>query len=86
MTNTGNNWSVVDGKLVRSFRFSTFTAAIAFVKNVGQIAETENHHPSILVEYTMVTLKTVSKDKGNIITDLDYRLASKIDEHYILYS
>lgn len=86
MTNTGNNWSIVDGKLVRSFRFSTFAAAIAFVKNVGQIAETENHHPSILVEYTTVTLKTVSKDKGNIITDLDYRLASKIDENYILYS
>lgn len=86
MTNTGNNWSIVDGKLVRSFQFSTFAAAIAFVKNVGQIAETENHHPSILVEYTTVTLKIVSKDKGNIITDLDYRLASKIDENYILYS
>ena len=85
MKNIADNWSVVDGELVRSFRFSTFAAAIAFVKDVGQIAETENHHPSILLEYTTVTLKTVSKDKGNIITDLDYGLASKIDENYVFY-
>jgi 4a-hydroxytetrahydrobiopterin dehydratase len=84
MKNVAHNWSVVDKKLVRSFHFSTFSAAIAFVTDVGRIAEIENHHPNILVEYTTVTLTTVTRDKGNTITDLDHRLASKIDENYIL--
>ena len=84
MKNLANNWSVVDEKLVRSFRFSTFSAAIAFVTEVGRIAEIENHHPNILVEYTTVTLTTVTHDNANTITDLDHGLASKIDESYIL--
>ncbi len=84
MNNLEHKWSVVDEKLVRSYNFSTFSAAIAFVTDVGRISEIENHHPSILVEYTTVTLTCVTHDKGNAITYLDHRLAAKIDNNYIL--
>ena len=84
MKNLANNWSVVDEKLVRSFRFSTFSAAIAFVTEVGRIAEIENHHPNILVEYTTVTLKQYQKTRKYNYR-FDYRLASKIDENYVFY-
>ncbi len=44
---------VVDGvmQLSREFKFKNFEQAMAFTNRVGEIAETENHHPAILTEW-----------------------------------
>ena len=49
---------VVDGimQLQREFGFPDFVSALAFSNRVGELAETENHHPAILTEWGRVTV------------------------------
>lgn len=42
-------WVLEEGKLVRRFQFKDFKEAIAFVNKVADLAESEGHHPNILV-------------------------------------
>lgn len=47
-------WQVVEGsgsqKLERTYKFGNFSAALAFVNQVGALAEAEDHHPRIVLE------------------------------------
>ena len=42
-------WTLEEGKLVRRFKWKNFKEAISFVNKVADLAESENHHPNILV-------------------------------------
>jgi 4a-hydroxytetrahydrobiopterin dehydratase len=54
------DWEVieVDGvkRLRRVFKFKNFAQALAFTNQVGQVAEREDHHPSLLTEWGNVTV------------------------------
>lgn len=72
-------WSLEEGKLVRRFEFRDFREAIAFVNKIADLAESEQHHPNILVfgwNKVKLTLFT-HKIKGLHLND--FILASKID-------
>lgn len=43
-------------RLVKIYRFANFNDAMAFSQRVAQLADEENHHPSILTEWGKVTL------------------------------
>ena len=43
-------------KLQRVFPFKNFAGAMAFAVKVGELAESANHHPAILVEWGKVTV------------------------------
>lgn len=53
-------WKVIDQdgekRLVRSYSFENFSRALAFTDKVGQLAEQEDHHPSLLTEWGKVTV------------------------------
>jgi 4a-hydroxytetrahydrobiopterin dehydratase len=53
-------WQVVehDGikRLERVFKFKNFVQALAFANQVGELAESEGHHPAILTEWGRVTV------------------------------
>jgi 4a-hydroxytetrahydrobiopterin dehydratase len=53
-------WSILekDGvkRLERRFKFRDFADALAFTAKIGQLAESEGHHPSILTEWGRVTV------------------------------
>ena len=53
-------WKVIEEggepRLVREFKFKDFSGALAFANKVGAIAEEEDHHPALLVEYGKVTV------------------------------
>jgi 4a-hydroxytetrahydrobiopterin dehydratase len=68
------SWSEVDGALQREFVFDDFAAAIAFVDRVAELAQAEDHHPWIGVDYRNVTLRWVTHSAGGI-TDRDRELA-----------
>ncbi len=72
------DWSEVDKALERTFEFADFVAALAFVNRVGELAEAENHHPDIAINYNRVTLRWWTHTAGGI-TDRDRDLASKTD-------
>ena len=68
-----------DGKRIeRSFKFKNFRAALAFVDQVGGLAEAEGHHPDISFGwgYATVSLHT-HKIKG--LHENDFIMAAKIN-------
>ncbi|MFL2629809.1 MAG: 4a-hydroxytetrahydrobiopterin dehydratase [Flavobacteriaceae bacterium] len=74
-----NDWKKESGKLIKSFKFNDFKEALEFINDVGQIAESLNHHPKIINVYNSVEIQLWTHDQ-NSITDLDYNLAREIDK------
>ena len=75
-----NEWSVNDNQemIFKKFKFSNFKKAISFANEVGEIAETEGHHPDISIGwgYCLVMVHTHAI---NGLSINDFILASKID-------
>ncbi len=72
-------WHEIDNKLICEHQFESFAAAFSFLKEVAGLAEQFNHHPTIINEYTRVRLELTTHDAGNVITDLDRKLAEAIE-------
>jgi 4a-hydroxytetrahydrobiopterin dehydratase len=68
-------------RIERGFRFRNFREALAFVQEVGELAEAEGHHPDISFGWgnAMVSLQT-KKIKG--LHENDFIMATKIDRIY----
>ena len=66
-------------KLVRTFDFPDFVSALAFANRVGALAEVENHHPQLIVEWGRVDVSWWT----HIIDGLhlnDFIMAARCDE------
>jgi 4a-hydroxytetrahydrobiopterin dehydratase len=61
-----NNWQLENNEQVKTFQFSDYKAVMAFVNEVMQIADKQNHHPSLLVEYVLVTVHVTDHDLGRV--------------------
>jgi 4a-hydroxytetrahydrobiopterin dehydratase len=72
---TPEGWSEVDGALERTFTFPDFCQALAFVNRVGALAEAENHHPDVALQWGRVTLRWRTHS-ADAITDRDRDLAA----------
>ena len=74
------HWHVVDEHhIVRAYKFPDFKSALAFVNQVGELAEQQGHHPDILLGWgkVQITLWTHAVDG---LTESDFILAAKIDK------
>ena len=73
-------WALVDDahRIERTFQFPDFREALAFVQEVGDLAESQGHHPDVSFGwgYATVTLRT-KKIKG--LHENDFIMAAKID-------
>ena len=72
------DWHLEDGKLIRDYTFTDFSAAMVFVNKVADLAESANHHPDINIRFNQVRLALISHDSGGI-TRRDIKLAVRID-------
>ncbi|MFM7393443.1 MAG: 4a-hydroxytetrahydrobiopterin dehydratase [Cyanobium sp.] len=72
------DWSLVNGKLHREFRFADFSAAFGFMTQVALAAETLGHHPEWSNVWNRVSIDLTTHDTGGLST-LDRDLASRID-------
>jgi 4a-hydroxytetrahydrobiopterin dehydratase len=72
-------WNDVDGALEREFVFDGFAQAIDFVDRVAELAEAENHHPWISIDFRRVRLRWTTHSAGGI-TDRDHELARRSAE------
>jgi 4a-hydroxytetrahydrobiopterin dehydratase len=72
------DWQVVNGKLNRTFKFSNFVDAFAFMTKVAIVAEKMDHHPEFYNVYNRVVIDLVTHDTGGI-SPLDIELATKIN-------
>lgn len=68
-------------QLEKVFQFDSFVKALDFTNQVGEIAEQQGHHPSLLTEWGKVTVTWWShKIKG--LHRNDFIMAAKTDELY----
>jgi 4a-hydroxytetrahydrobiopterin dehydratase len=77
------NIEVRDGimQLEKSFSFKDFAEAIAFTDKVGELAESEGHHPALLTEWGKTTVTWWShKIKG--LHRNDFIMSAKTDQLY----
>lgn len=62
----------------REFVFQDFSAALAFVNQVGAIAEEEGHHPDICIWWNKVRLELATHEIGGLSTN-DFIIAAKVN-------
>jgi len=72
-------WEVVDNHLVKTFSFRSFRDAIGSIVRISFEAEESNHHPEIRCAYNTLEIRLCTHDAGDIITDKDLSLATKIE-------
>lgn len=72
-------WTENNNQLCRTFQFSDFSEAFAFMTRVALIAEKLDHHPSWSNTYNTVDIRLSTHNAGDIITEKDRQLAEKID-------
>ena len=79
-----DGWDVKKNKnetyfLEKNFKFKNFSASQKFVNIVGNIAETEGHHPDIIFGWGYATIQIFThKIKG--LVESDFILAAKINK------
>jgi len=73
-------WHEENNTLYRSFIFSDFSEAFAFMVRVALLAEAHNHHPRWTNSWNKVEIWLSTHDAGGIVTEKDHILAQAIDQ------
>ena len=78
-------WKLLDDagipKLDRVFRFSDFQQALDFTNSIGNLAESEGHHPKIVTEWGRVGVTWWTHKIRNLHRN-DFIMAAKTDQLY----
>ena len=76
-----SEWEARDEKKIhKQFSFKNFKEALAFINKVGEIAESEGHHPDIrLFDYKNVEIELSTHAVGGL-SENDFILAAKIEQ------
>ena len=74
------NWELRDDghRIERAFSFRNFQEALSFIRDVGDLAESEGHHPDISFGWGYATISLRTK-KIKVLHENDFIIASKID-------
>lgn len=74
-----NGWEVIEEHHLRKdFKFGDFREALGFVDRIGEIAESEGHHPDISFGWGYAQIK-IWTHKIDGLSESDFILAAKID-------
>ena len=77
--NKSKDWGSSKKKLERTFKFKDFNESIDFVNKVAKIAEKQNHHPDITINYNKVKISITDHEKGGV-SDKCRKLVKSINE------
>lgn len=66
------------GHLERTYEFRNFCEALAFANRVGELAETQRHHPDLHVAWGRCTVE-IWTHKIDGLTESDFYFAAKVD-------
>ena len=77
--NESKGWGDSKQKLERTFKFKDFNESIDFVNKVAKIAEQQNHHPDIEINYNKVKISITDHEKGGV-SDKCHKLVKSIDD------
>ncbi len=71
-------WELQDGHLVKEWKFKDFKETMRFVNIIGDLAESEGHHPDFFVSYGHVKIELWTHAISRL-SENDFILAAKID-------
>jgi len=74
-----SDWAAVNNTLYKSFIFSDFSEAFGFMTRVALVAQQLDHHPTWTNTWNKVEIWLSTHDAGDVVTEKDRELASKID-------
>ena len=72
-------WEREGDEIVRQFSFDDYLEGVDFASTVGELAEEEFHHPTIVIDYGEVTVRFTSHEAGGI-TDRDLEMAELVSD------
>jgi len=73
-------WEVKEDKIIKkSFPFENFKQGMAFAQNVANVAEEEQHHPDVCIQYKNVDVNLTTHSIGGL-SENDFIMAYKIEE------
>ncbi|PSP79719.1 4a-hydroxytetrahydrobiopterin dehydratase [Halobacteriales archaeon QS_1_68_20] len=74
-----DGWEREGDEIVRTFEFDEYLDGVAFAQSVGEIAEHQFHHPTIVIGYEEVEVRFTSHEEGGITED-DVEMAQILDD------
>ncbi len=74
-----DGWTLNQAALEHNFELDNFKEALDFINQIGELAETANHHPELYNVYNKVNIRLSTHDASGI-TQKDFDLAEKISE------
>lgn len=76
-------WQHTPKGFVKRFDFLDFKEALSFINRVGDFSEAHQHHPEIINNYNLVTLRLWTHDRDSLTEkDVHWVLAfEKQDQH-----
>ena len=73
-------WTVQENKLHKQYKFDNFAQAMGWMMQVAIHADKLDHHPEWSNVYNRVTVSLTTHDLDNQISDLDVKLARKMEQ------
>jgi 4a-hydroxytetrahydrobiopterin dehydratase len=74
-----SGWSRASETITKTFTFSGFPEAVAFVTRLVEPAEQLEHHPDLDLRYNRVSVSLSTHDQGGL-TGFDFTLAAEIEK------
>ena len=72
-------WEADGDTITKTYTFSNFRDAIAFIVRIAFAAEAANHHPELWNVYSRVRVTLATHDAGNRVTTKDVALAREVE-------
>ena len=72
-------------KLKREFKFKNFTGPMKLAMIIGDLAETENHHPDLHISWGYLAVVITTHDIGGLV-ESDFIFAAKVDSAFNQFS
>lgn len=60
------DWTELNNKLEKTFKFDTYDEVVLFSNKVMQIAIDQDHHPEIHVHYNFVKVRITDYEQGTV--------------------
>ena len=73
-------WKLVNDSIEKNYKFSNFRQAIEFINKVAEVADSENHHPDILLWNWNNVKLTVTTHAVKGLSSKDFALAAHVDQ------
>jgi len=76
-------WDVIDNKkIVKDFKFDSYSKTMAFANKVAYLAEDEGHHPVMHIYFAEITIELWTHAIDGL-SENDFIMAAKIDEIHV---